>query len=45
MEVHVQMSTLTPFPEPGTGEWPYGYWDPEVGFGFGNPASHGLRFN
>ena len=29
---------------PGAGEWPNGYWDPDTGYGFGHPDSHGLRF-
>ena len=28
--------------EPSAGIWPYGVWDPNVGYGFGNPKSHGL---
>jgi len=23
-----------------TGSWSYGYWDPNVGYGFGNPKNH-----
>ncbi|PKP05358.1 MAG: hypothetical protein CVU11_00185 [Bacteroidetes bacterium HGW-Bacteroidetes-6] len=26
--------------EPSAGSWSYGYWDPETGYGFGNPANH-----
>ncbi len=29
---------------PGAGDWPYGKWDPDVGYGFGDPKSHGLSF-
>jgi murein DD-endopeptidase MepM/ murein hydrolase activator NlpD len=29
---------------PGTGDWPYGFWSPVHGFGFGEPESHGLNF-
>jgi murein DD-endopeptidase MepM/ murein hydrolase activator NlpD len=29
---------------PGAGDWPYGKWNPNVSFGFGNPKSHGLSF-
>ena len=25
-------------------DFPYGKWNPDVGYGFGNPKSHGLRF-
>ena len=28
---------------PGAGDWPNGFWDPEVGYGFGHPESHCLR--
>jgi len=31
-------------PAPGAGEWPNGFWDPDTGYGFGHPESHGLRF-
>jgi hypothetical protein len=27
---------------PGAGDWPYGKWNPDVGYGYGNPKSHGL---
>ena len=26
------------------GPWTYGYWNPDVGFGFGHPKRHGLPF-
>lgn len=29
---------------PGVGKYPYGFWNPDHGFGFGRPESHGLRF-
>ncbi len=29
---------------PGAGDWPYGKWDPDVGYGYGDPESHGLNF-
>ncbi len=29
---------------PGAGEWPNGFWDPDTGYGFGHPESHGLQF-
>ena len=28
---------------PGAGEWPKGRWNPDFGYGFGLPASHGLE--
>lgn len=28
---------------PGAGEWPKGRWDPDCGYGFGLPKSHGLN--
>ena len=28
---------------PGTGKWPYGFWSPDHGYGFGEPESHGLK--
>ncbi len=28
---------------PGAGDWPWGNWDPDVGFGYGHPANLGLR--
>ncbi len=28
---------------PGAGDWPNGRWDPDHGYGFGPPASHGLE--
>ncbi len=30
--------------EPSTGDWSYGYWNSNVGYGFGNPMNHGLHF-
>jgi hypothetical protein len=30
-------NTLT---DPSAGSWSYGYWNPSVGFGFGNPMNH-----
>ncbi len=30
--------------EPSAGNWSYGVWNPTVGYGFGNPISHGLDF-
>jgi len=30
--------------EPSAGKWLYGVWNPDVGYGFGNPLSHGLDF-
>lgn len=30
--------------EPSVGNWSYGVWDPNVGYGFGNPIQHGLNF-
>ncbi len=29
--------------EPSAGSWMYGVWDPNVGYGFGDPVSHGLE--
>ena len=29
---------------PGASEWPNGFWDPDIGYGFGHPESHGLSF-
>ncbi len=26
--------------EPSAGIWSYGYWNPNIGYGFGNPANH-----
>jgi len=31
--------------EPGAGDWPLGNWDPDVGYGFGDPESHGLTLH
>ena len=31
------------FESPSAGPWSAGYWDPEIGFGFGNPCNHGLN--
>ena len=28
---------------PGAGDWPWGKWDPGVGFGYGHPTNFGLR--
>jgi murein DD-endopeptidase MepM/ murein hydrolase activator NlpD len=28
--------------EPSTGPWPHGIWNPNVGYGFGDPRNHGL---
>lgn len=30
------------FTVPSAGPWPYGYWDPNIGYGFGDPKNHGL---
>ena len=30
--------------EPSAGSWSYGYWNPDIGYGFGNPKNHGLFF-
>lgn len=30
---------------PSSGKWPYGKWDPEHGYGFGDPSNHGLRLH
>jgi len=27
---------------PGSGDWPWGRWDPDVGFGYGQPHNHAL---
>lgn len=35
----LKSSTLT---EQSSGIWIYGYWDPYIGYGFGNPKNHGL---
>jgi murein DD-endopeptidase MepM/ murein hydrolase activator NlpD len=29
---------------PGAGDWPYGKWNPDVGYGYGDPKNHGLIF-
>ena len=29
--------------EPAAGAWSYGYWDPEVGYGFADPRNHGIE--
>ncbi len=29
--------------EPSSGEWLYGYWNPDIGFGYGNSKNHGLK--
>ena len=29
--------------EPSAGQWSYGIWNPDVGYGFGHPSSHGLE--
>jgi murein DD-endopeptidase MepM/ murein hydrolase activator NlpD len=28
---------------PGAGDWPWGKWDPEIGFGYGHPANFSLH--
>jgi len=28
------------FTEPSTGSWSYGYWGPNIGYGFANPENH-----
>jgi murein DD-endopeptidase MepM/ murein hydrolase activator NlpD len=28
---------------PGAGDWPHGRWNPECGYGYGHPESHGLH--
>ena len=28
---------------PGAGDWPYGRWNPDHGYGYGHPENHGLR--
>lgn len=28
--------------EPSAGPWEYGYWDPDVGYGYGHPILHGV---
>lgn len=30
------------YSEPSSGPWLYGYWNPQVGYGFGHPGNHGL---
>lgn len=30
---------------PGTGDWPYGMWMPDTGYGYGRPESHGLKLD
>ncbi|MDF7824963.1 M23 family metallopeptidase [Pontiellaceae bacterium B12227] len=32
------------YSEPSSGPWLYGYWDPQVGYGFAHPGNHGLVF-
>lgn len=32
------------YTEPSAGIWDYGTWDPDTGYGFGNPVNHGLTF-
>ncbi|MGE4488831.1 MAG: M23 family metallopeptidase [Kiritimatiellales bacterium] len=34
----------TRFTEPSAGGWKYGLWDPDSGYGYGNPVHHGLKF-
>ncbi len=29
---------------PSAGQWEYGYWHPDIGYGFAHPLSHGLDF-
>ena len=33
----------SPLTEPSAGGWSYGYWNPDVGYGFGFPKNHGLK--
>ncbi len=33
------------YSEPSTGPWAYGTWDPNTGYGFGDPQHHGLLFD
>lgn len=30
--------------EHSAGQWSYGYWNPNVGYGYGNPENHSLNF-
>ena len=32
------------YSEPSSGPWQYGYWEPQVGYGFAHPGNHGLDF-
>lgn len=32
------------YSEPSAAPWLYGYWDPQVGYGFADPINHGLAF-
>jgi murein DD-endopeptidase MepM/ murein hydrolase activator NlpD len=32
------------FTTPSAGIWSYGYWNPDVGYGFADPRNHGLIF-
>ena len=40
----VGMDGISELTEPSSGNWLYGYWNPDVGYGFGNPKNHGLIF-
>jgi len=31
--------------EPSAGPWSYGVWNPQIGYGFGDPLNHGLLFD
>ena len=28
---------------PGAGDWPWGNWNPQVGYGYGDPANYGIK--
>ena len=32
------------FTEPSAGIWSYGFWNPDIGYGFADPRNHGLFF-
>ncbi|VGO15171.1 hypothetical protein PDESU_03753 [Pontiella desulfatans] len=32
------------YSEPSAGPWLYGYWDPQIGYGFADPVNHGFAF-
>ncbi len=36
-----ETSTLT---DPSAGPWSYGYWNPDIGYGYADPKNHGLVF-